>query len=67
MQIITTLAKIKTEFFLNFFFFLAVLYFTVRLSRKMPLLIQKDTLRKVTQDTFNPASVYQFEINVEGW
>lgn len=33
----------------------------------MPLLIQKDTLRKVTQDTFNPASVYQFEINVEGW
>lgn len=66
MQIITTLAKIKTEYFLNFFFF-SSLYFTVRLSRKMPLLIQKDTLRKVTQDTFNPASVYQFEINVEGW
>lgn len=33
----------------------------------MPLLIQKGAVMKVTQETFNPASVYHFEIKVEGW
>lgn len=42
-------------------------YFIVRLSIKTSLLKQKGTVRKVTQEIFNPAFVYHLEIQVEGW